>query len=99
MGSHDNDPLSILQAENARLIALLESHGIDWRSPSREPEPPATIQAEPLQLSTNEKVKLFRRLFQGRSDVYPVRWESKTTGKSGYSPACANEWRTGIWLV
>ncbi|MGE5471196.1 MAG: TOTE conflict system archaeo-eukaryotic primase domain-containing protein [Bacteroidota bacterium] len=96
MGSHDNDPLAILQAENARLITLLESHGIDWRPTASEPESPATIQAEPLQLSTNEKVKLFRRLFQGRSDVYPIRWESKTTGKSGYSPACANEWRTGI---
>jgi superfamily II DNA or RNA helicase len=46
-------------------------------------------------LSTQEKVALFRRLFRGRTDVYPVRWESKA-GKSGYSPACANEWRPGI---
>jgi hypothetical protein len=36
------------------------------------------------------------RLFRGRTDVYPVRWESKTTGKSGYAPACANEWRAGV---
>jgi len=28
--------------------------------------------------------------------VYPLRWESKTTGKSGYAPACANEWRPGV---
>jgi len=28
--------------------------------------------------------------------VFPVRWESKTTGKSGYAPACANEWRAGV---
>jgi superfamily II DNA or RNA helicase len=46
--------------------------------------------------STTQKVALFRRLFRGRTDVYPVRWESKTTGKSGYSPACGNEWRLGI---
>ena len=39
---------------------------------------------------------LFRRRFRGRTDVYPVRWESKTTGKSGYAPACANEWRAGV---
>ena len=39
---------------------------------------------------------LFRRLFRGRTDVYPVRWESATTGKSGYAPACANEWRAGV---
>lgn len=86
--------LSTLQAENARLIALLESHGIAWRTPqsavivAREPEP--------SRLSTAEKVALFRRLFRGRTDVYPVRWEGKTSGKSGYAPACANEWRAGI---
>ena len=28
--------------------------------------------------------------------MYPVRWESKSTGRAGYSPACANEWRAGI---
>jgi len=27
------DPLITLQAENARLIALLETHGIEWRLP------------------------------------------------------------------
>ncbi|WP_415869432.1 TOTE conflict system archaeo-eukaryotic primase domain-containing protein [Burkholderia ubonensis] len=31
-----------------------------------------------------------------RTDVYPLRWESRNSGKSGYAPACANEWRTGI---
>ena len=35
-------------------------------------------------------------MFRGRTDVYPVRWESKTSGKSGYAPACANEWRAGV---
>ncbi|MDR6554696.1 TOTE conflict system archaeo-eukaryotic primase domain-containing protein [Paenibacillus qinlingensis] len=39
----------------------------------------------------SEKIALFRSLFRGREDVYPNRWESKA-GKSGYSPACANEW-------
>lgn len=42
------------------------------------------------------KIALFRRLFRGRDDVYPVRFESKNTGKSGYSPACANEWVRGV---
>jgi hypothetical protein len=51
---------------------------------------------EPSRLSTDEKVALFRRLFRGRTDVYPIRWEGKTTTKSGYSPACANEWRAGV---
>jgi superfamily II DNA or RNA helicase len=43
-----------------------------------------------------KKLALFRRLFRGRSNVYPIRWENRTTGRSGYAPACANEWRRGI---
>ena len=39
-----------------------------------------------------EKITLFRRLFAGRQDVFPVRWDNRQTGKSGYAPACANEW-------
>lgn len=41
-------------------------------------------------------IALFRRLFRGRTDVYPIRRESTSTGKSGYAPACANEWCAGI---
>lgn len=41
------------------------------------------------------KVKLFLSLFSGRQDVYARRFESKRTGKSGYQPACKNEWVTG----
>ncbi|MCA9450575.1 MAG: restriction endonuclease subunit R, partial [Candidatus Omnitrophica bacterium] len=39
---------------------------------------------------------MFRQLFKGREDVYPRRFESRRTGRSGYSPACANEWVRGI---
>ena len=42
--------------------------------------------------SPADKIALFRSLFRGREDVYPQRFESRKTGKSGYSPACANEW-------
>jgi hypothetical protein len=42
------------------------------------------------------KIALFRSLFRGREDVYPVRFESQTTGRSGYVPACANEWARGL---
>jgi hypothetical protein len=44
----------------------------------------------------SEKITLFRRLFGGRSEVFPVRWENRNTGKSGYAPACANEWIRGV---
>ena len=90
----ERDRLVALQAENERLAALLDSHGINWRQ-SAVPRPSAG-EAESTHLSPYEKVALFRRLFRGRVDVYPVRWESKTSGKSGYAPACGNEWRPGV---
>ncbi len=43
-----------------------------------------------------DKIGLFRSLFRGRDDVYPRRFESRRTGKSGYAPACANEWVRGL---
>ena len=43
-----------------------------------------------------EKIALFRALFRGREDVYPLRFESRKTGRAGYSPACGNEWIRGI---
>jgi len=90
----DQSAIAALQAENARLIALLEAHDIEWRPP----QPAVRVAREPesSRFSTAEKVTLFRRLFRGRMDVFPIRWEGKTSGKSGYAPACANEWRAGI---
>lgn len=92
----DASACAALHAENARLIALLESHGIEWRQPQTLPVVRAQPGSSAPQLSTEEKVALFRRLFRGRTDVYPVRWEGKTSGKTGYSPACANEWLAGV---
>jgi superfamily II DNA or RNA helicase len=97
----DRDQLASLQSENARLIALLDSHGVEWRLP-QQPTPPEHAppvqepEPAPSRLSTAEKVALFRRLFRGRTDVYPIRWESKTTGNAGYAPACGNEWLAGV---
>jgi hypothetical protein len=46
--------------------------------------------------SAEAKIALFRSLFRGRVDVYPRRFESRKTGKSGYAPACVNEWVRGV---
>src|ERR1700741_3208615 len=46
--------------------------------------------------SSDAKIRLFRSLFRGRDDVYPRRFESRKTGRSGYAPACANEWIRGV---
>jgi superfamily II DNA or RNA helicase len=43
-----------------------------------------------------QKIALFRSLFSGRPDVFALRWENLKDGRSGYAPACANEWAAGI---
>ncbi len=43
-----------------------------------------------------DKIRLFRSLFSGRDDVFPRRFESRKSGRSGYQPACGNEWRAGV---
>ncbi len=43
-----------------------------------------------------EKIRLFRSRFAGRDDVFPRRFESRKSGRSGYQPVCANEWRAGV---
>ncbi len=46
----------------------------------------------PFKLSiSDENLQLFVSLFQGRTDVFAKRWENRQ-GRSGYSPACRNEW-------
>jgi hypothetical protein len=63
-------------------------------SPLPAPTSPVTA-ASP----TSEKIQLFRRLFVGRADLFPVRWDNRKTGKSGYAPACANEWQLGAAML
>lgn len=90
----DTEELARLRAENARLVRLLETHGIDWRVDERGTAQELDI--APSQMSAAERIALFRRRFRGREDVYPLRWQSKSGTRSGYSPACANEWEAGI---
>ncbi len=53
-------------------------------------------QSQSVPRSSAEKIALFRSLFRGRDDVYPVRFVSKRTGNAGYAPACANKFVRGI---
>jgi superfamily II DNA or RNA helicase len=90
--------LTALDQERATLVARLES----LRRRSAEAPTPrqkaAFVAAGPVTKDspTAEKLALFRRLFRGRDDVYPRRWESAQTGRSGYQPACRNEWAPGL---
>jgi superfamily II DNA or RNA helicase len=45
--------------------------------------------------SRERKLQLFERLFRGRPDVFPKRWEN-AKGRSGWAPCCANEWKPGV---
>ena len=93
----ERDELRRLREENARLKELLTQHGIAWKVPAT-PEPISTpSESAPAgnTLTTDDKIALFRHLFRGREDVYPLRWES-AKGTSGYSPACGNEWKPGV---
>lgn len=89
------DELQRLRDENQFLRAKLAENGISWEYPPASPRvadaPPSAVTT----LETAEKVALFRRLFRGRMDVYPRRWESPK-GKTGYSPVCGNEWVPGV---
>lgn len=93
----DAETLRRLCEENARLKGLLKQHGIEWEEASScKPIPaPSVGRPGPVHLTSEEKIALFRRLFRGRTDVYPLRWES-AKGASGYAPACGNEWQPGI---
>ncbi len=86
-----------LEAENRRLRQLL---GIDGRpsiSPAWEPtlfteQAKATVRKVSRRSPPEEKLALFRALFQGRDDVYAQRWENAGTGRSGWSPAVKGGW-------
>lgn len=77
--------ISSLNQHKQQLLRELKSIPISERS--------VTISEE---ISSEEKVKLFKELFRGRTDVYAKHWISRKTGKSGYSPVCKNEWVTNI---
>ncbi len=99
MGSGDEKELKrlrqqnlLLSEENQRLKGLL---GLAVTEPSARathgvPDSPVTATSPP-----DAKVELFMSLFRGRTDLYAKRWHSRQGG-SGYSPACGNEWRSGL---
>lgn len=83
--------LSDLDAQRAELAARLEALLADQSEPDLVV--PSTAERK---RTTQEKVAIFRRLFAGRSDVFALRWENAKDGRSGYAPACSNEWVAGI---
>lgn len=73
------------------------------RTPAKhDAEPPERVwtpaDAVHMYSSPREKIALYRSLFCGREDVFALRWQSAKTGKSGYSPACGNEWKPSVCI-
>lgn len=104
--------ISELEAENSRLRdlvagdhqAVVSNSDTTATSVNAEHEMPNVALAERIDStpasinnlsSPEEKVFLFKSLFQGRDDVFAIRWTGKD-GKSGYSPACYNDWKLGV---
>ena len=86
-----------LREENARLRALLglderpaDGHTVAW-SPTLLSRPRRRPPID-ARSSNDAKLALFQSLFGARSDVYAIRWENASTGKSGWSPATRGGW-------
>lgn len=86
--------LGELQAEQQGIQFRIQQLLLE-RQRMASPPSPALANASSV-YSPQEKIAIFRRLFKGREDVYPRRFESRKTGRAGYQPACANEWRHGL---
>lgn len=96
METHSNE-IDRLKFEISQLETELNRKKTELASLQSIPE--KIIENEHVVSNTSppeEKIKLFRSLFRGREDVYARRFESKKTGKSGYQPACRNEWVLGL---
>lgn len=89
-----------LREEIARLRGLLglderppDGHSQSW-TPTLLTEPsdsPSVDSSSPA----GEKLALLWSLFGARADVYAQRWESASSGKTGWSPATKDRWSRG----
>ncbi len=92
------DEKELAELDSRRMI-LIERINKLKQQKSKQPASTLSQKSEgkiTRQSPEDQKIALFRSLFRGREDVFPKRFESKTTGKSGYQPACRNEWKSGI---
>ena len=99
-----------LEKENRQLTELLEAHHIAVQTvlkpadeecmkdtvPDRAHFSSVNCKTVTKSSPSSEKIRLFMSLFHGRDDVFALYWESKRSGKKGYSPACKNSWIPGV---
>ncbi|WP_404454443.1 DEAD/DEAH box helicase [Virgibacillus necropolis] len=74
-----------LKEENHKLKEILRLNNITISM--KQPQMGSVKSKEQI---LKERIKIFRSLFKGRTDVFAIRWEYRD-GKSGYSPARARK--------
>jgi superfamily II DNA or RNA helicase len=79
-----NKKISELKEKLKHYEQLLEKHNIHF-------EDNLVSNENQIELSTHEKLSIYREYFKGRSDCYAIRWEKD--GKSGYAPSYSKEAR------
>jgi len=84
--------LAQLEQQRAELVAEIQELRAATEA-ANVPEPGTGVFSHSPEA---DKIHLFRSLFAGRNDVFPRRFESRKNGRSGYQPACKNEWRAGV---
>src|ERR1039457_1208110 len=97
--AHEEALLAMLEAQQAQSRHRLAALRAELAALDTEPEihvrPPLAFEA-PIPRTPIDKVRLFRSLFRGREDIFPTRFLSAKTGKSGYAPACQNKFVRGV---
>lgn len=88
----DLDARKAILQEKLRKLKELRSTLSGSRTQSLQTSPAKVTNESPKE----EKIALFRSLFKGREDVFPRRFESSKSGKSGYQPECRNQWIRGL---
>ncbi len=83
----DSDEVAAIDRRIAKINAereklLQQKQDILNRTRSQQPQ---------TNLTTEQKISLFQKLFRGRTDIFATRWQN-SQGRSGYSVACNNEW-------
>ena len=76
--------VAYLEEKLKRYEKLLKKHNIHF-------EDNLVSNGNKIELSTHEKLSIYKGYFKGRSDCYAIRWEKD--GKSGYAPSYSKEAR------
>lgn len=86
--------LDVERAEVLQALKELRSVADKETAPTQGLE--STLLGRPLRdsspITPDEQIAVFLQLFRCRENVYPKRWENAKSGKTGYAPACRNEW-------